>query len=254
MTGYLYPRLADGHALARFVELQEIAYQSIAGLREQARFEHNQAAPVPTGGTVASGTKISQVRTEVMTQMAPLISENGHVAGPHRIFDWMLGRALFHGLQIVVSDAAHKSTWNFLSTSVFPDLVWARFPDPSEDRVLGGSRNVLRRAWMRYDLLNELEGHGAEDLNEDELVQITERTALARNRGLAVAVARSVIRHEGPRRMEYTRVLCKRVVFLTGPLLLDTLLPAQLDELVSAVAKGERWEPGADGRRQAGGG
>lgn len=178
-----------------------------------------------------------------MVSMDPFIGSDGDVVGGNRQFDWVMGRALFEHLRIVTSDAAHKGTWNFLSTLVFPDLIWARFPDPSEERILGGQRNVLRRAWRRYELLKELDGRGAEQLNEDELVQLTERTALARNRELVQAVARSVLTHQGGRRMEYTRDLCKRVTFMTGPLLLDVLTPPQLEDMVEALASGRRWQP-----------
>lgn len=247
MSLYLYPRLSDGHALVRAAELQQVAAESPARLRDHLQFEHEQAAPAPTGGTIASASTIARVREDVMESMGPLIGGMGEASGSNRHFDWTLGMALFEHLQIVTSDAAHKGTWNFLSTLVFPDLVWARFPDPSEERLLGGSRNVLRRAWRRFELLGGLEGGGAEELNEDELVQLTERTALARNRDLVHAVARSVIAYDGPRRMDYTRELCKRVTFMTGPLLLDVLSPLQLDDLVGALAEGRRWQPDVPG-------
>ena len=127
---------------------------------------------------------------------------------------------------------------------VFPDVVWVRFPDPSEDRILGGPRNVLRRTWNRYELLGDLDGLGAEALNEDELVQLTERTSLARNRRLVRALAQRVIEHPGSRRMEFTRELAKRATFVTGPLLLDVLTDEDLEDLVDAVAEGRRWDPG----------
>ena len=247
MSRYVYPRLTDTEALARVEELRDLADESVERLREFVTYSHDRAAPVPTGGPVASGPMLRLVREGVLTDLGGHLGPDGSIRGGSRDFDWALGRSLHQRLAILTSDAAHRGPWNFLSALVFPDLVWARFPDPSEDRALGGPRNALRRVWRRYDLLGHLDGAGAEALNEDELVQLTERTALARNRRLASALARQVIRYEGPRRMEYTRGLAKRATFVTGPLLLDVLSDGDLDDLVEAVASGSRWEPGTRG-------
>ncbi|GAA1979958.1 hypothetical protein GCM10009817_20790 [Terrabacter lapilli] len=242
MAALVYPRLGDAESLIRLATLRE-ANTNPLGLRAMVGLEHDRAAPVPTGGSVAGVAKLRHLRERVADDVFPLLDEQGRVRGGFQDFDWLLGRSLHNELDIVRSDAAHRSTWNFLSLMVFPDLVWARFPDPKDERALGGARNVLRRAWHRYDVLADLDGHGAEKLNEDELVQLTERTSLARNRRLVIALARRIINHAGPRRMEFARELAKRATFVTGPLLLDVLSDHDLDELVGALGDGHKWSP-----------
>lgn len=242
MPGLVYPRLSDAESLIRLAALREANTDAI-GLRAMVGLEHDRAAPVPTGGSVAGVAKLRRLRERVTDDILPLVDQAGRVPGGFQEFDWRLGRCLHRELDIVRSDAAHRSTWNFLSLMVFPDLVWVRFPDPKDERALGGARNVLRRAWHRYDVLADLDGQGAEKLNEDELVQLTERTSLARNRRLVNALARRIIAHAGPRRMEFARELAKRATFITGPLLLDILSDHDLEQLVDALAAGRRWNP-----------
>lgn len=243
MAGLVYPRLSEADALVRFTELREAAEESVTRLRDMVGFSHERAAPVPTGGPVATPIQIRRLRESVIDDLGFLLNPNAGAPTGFRDFDWTLGRSLHQHIEIVTSDAAHRTMWNFLSLMVFPDVVWMRFSDPSEDRALGGPRNVLRRTWNRYEVLGGLDGYGAETLNEDELVQLTERTSLARNRRLVNALARRVVAHEGPRRMEYTRELAKRATFITGPLLLDVLSDEQLDDLVDAIARDRRWDP-----------
>lgn len=243
MTAYVYPRLSESHALARLGLVLETGQESFEALTRIVAVEHDQASPVPTGGPVAGSAMVRAVREAVMGDVGGMVDGSGRISVAIPTYDWVLGRSLYQHLRIVPSDAAHAPTWNFLSLMVFPDLVWARFPLPSEERALGGPRNVLRRAWRRHELLGELDGHGAETLNEDELVQLTERTSLARNRALVVELARRVIDHQGPARMVFTRELCKRATFATGPLLIDCLGPQDLSDLVDAVVGAAPWIP-----------
>ena len=243
MSAYVYPRLSDGDALLRLAELGDAAAGSVRGLHDLVALTHERAAPVPTGGPVAGQVELSRLRGRVVHDLSGFLDADRPISGGFREFDWALGRSLWSHLEIVVSDAAHRSTWNFLSLMVFPDLVWNRFPDPSEERALGTPRNVLRRVWNRYKLLGDLDGRGAEALNEDELVQLTERTSLARNRRLVSALALRVIAYSGPRRMEFTRELAKRATFVTGPLLIDVLTDSEVEDLADALAAGQRWSP-----------
>jgi hypothetical protein len=243
MSTHVYPRLSEVDALARLAVIRDAAAESFQTITGLVAVEHEQAAPVPTGGPVAGPSMVWRVRDAIREDLGDMLAPDGRITVGLPAYDWCLGRSLYQHLQIVHSDAAHASTWNFLSLMVFPDLVWARFPEPSEDRALGGPRNVLRRAWRRYELLGELDGRGAEHLNEDELVQLTERTSLARNRLLVAKLARCVIAYQGSGRMQFTRELCKRATFMTGPLLVDCLKPAELTQLVDAVSNGQPWNP-----------
>lgn len=145
---------------------------------------------------------------------------------------------------MLVADAAHRETWNFLSAVVFPDVVWARFPDLHEDRFLGHQqRNALRRVWRRQEMLGELLGLGGPHrLKEDELVGLLERSALARNRRLVVAAATVVLQRGAmEKRDHWARDFYKRLTHVTGPLLLDVLHDDELTSLVNDVAAGGSW-------------
>ncbi len=243
MSTYVYPRLTEVDALARLALVRDAAEESFRAITDLVAVEHEHAAPVPTGGQVAGPSMVSFVRDAVSADLDDMLDSEGRIRTSMPTYDWCLGRSLYRHLHIVNSDAAHASTWNFLSLMVFPDLVWARFPELSESRALGGPRNVLRRAWRRYELLAELDGQGAENLNEDELVQLTERTSLARNRHLVIELARRVIAYQGSGRMQFARELCKRATFVTGPQLVDCLTHVQLTQLVDALSDGRPWEP-----------
>ena len=174
-----------------------------------------------------------QVRQAVLAEIGEWV--DGRVL-PRRIqpeFDARLGNALHLALKIIPADAAHEETWNFLSLVVLPDVSLTRFPTLTEERALGGQRNVLRRAWSRWEILGELLMRGTPLLGEDELVGLLERTAVARNRSLVQALAERVLGYEGVRaRSEFARELYKRVRYRTGPLMLDLYSSAELDDLI----------------------
>ena len=70
-------------------------------------------------------------------------------------------------------------------------------------------------------------------MGEDELVGLFERTAVARNLSLVRALARIVIEYDGDQaRSEYARRLYKVARRKTGPLMLDILDEASLEDLV----------------------
>jgi hypothetical protein len=101
------------------------------------------------------------------------------------------------------------------------------------DRLLGTPRNVLRRTWIRQEVLGDLMHSSTRPLGEDELVGLFERTALARNRALIRRLAIAVLEYEGQSgRSEWARDLYKRVTFSTGPRLLDALSDDELDALI----------------------
>jgi hypothetical protein len=160
------------------------------------------------------------------------------------LFDAKLGRALHDTLDILPADAGNEGPWSFLSAMVFPDLVSLRFPDLHEQRVVGEPRNALRRAWQRYEVLGERVLVGDTPLQEDEIVQITERTAFVRNRRIAKFVAEAITSHDHPQRTLCTRLSVLRIMRLGGPLMLDLYPDDELRRVVTEeVARGHLdWE------------
>lgn len=237
MTVYVYPRLGRALALARLEEVRRAYTQGIGAVTELALAEHPRAAPVATGGQVPTPDELWRIRSEVMDRVGPWLESGELLRGHAGDFDRTLGAALHELLQIIPADAAHEGPWSFLSIVLLPDILAARFPTMHEDRALGTGRNVLRRVWIREEILADLHHSGDPPLGEDELVGIFERSAVVRNRPLARYLAQAVLAHrDASARSEFARELYKRVRRTTGPLLLDALPDTQVAKLVDAVA------------------
>lgn len=243
MIRYAYPRLSDADTLARLQEVRHLAATEPARLAELVSDRHPHAQPVATGALVAPPVQIGCVRRRVVEQLGQLLSVTPVPRSAVARFDTALGKVLHSSLEILPADAAHQETWNFMSAVVFPDLVWARFPDLHESRFMGGARNALRRVWLRHEVLGEIQTEAANPLGEDELVGLFERTSLARNRPLIRVLARKVLSMQEENRSQAARILYKRVTDLTGPLLLDCLSEDELEELVHQCSLGEPWPP-----------
>lgn len=234
MSWSVYPRLSLPFVRARISEIAAaMSSGGVAAVRALSATEHPHAAPVATGGRVASPDDIGKVRAAVLDSVEPWCSA-GMVPRPQAAaFDLALGHTLHEHLQIVPADAAHDETWSFLTLIVFPDVAVIRFPGMHADRLIGSPRNVLRRTWFREEVLGRLLHSTDRPLGEDELVGLFERSALARNHALIRRLAVAVLAYEGPMaRSEWARELYKRVTFATGPRLLDALSDAELDTII----------------------
>jgi hypothetical protein len=234
MSWFVYPRLPFPFAKARISEIAEVMSSGgVSAVQSLVRVDHPRAAPVATGGRVASSEHIANVRTAVLETIEPW-RQLGIVSRPQAAaFDLALGRTLHEHLRIVPADAAHDETWSFLTLIVFPDVAVLRFPDRHVDRLIGAKRNVLRRTWYRQEVLGDLLHSTDRPLGEDELVGLFERSAVARNRALIRRLAVAVLAYDGrAARSEWARDLYKRVTFSTGPRLLDALSDAEFDMII----------------------
>jgi hypothetical protein len=236
---WVYPRLGLGYAQLRIEEIREtFAASGVPGVAAIAATDHPAKTPVETGGTVASPGRLSTVRAEVLDAIDMWSGAPDPVAAIAKDtarFDIALGKALHHSLDIVPSDASHLQTWNFLSLVVLPDITVARWPTLHPDRVLGTpSKHAMQRLWIREHVLGDaLDGEHPKPLGEDELFQLFDRTALARNHRLVRLLARTVAASRASNRMLWARDLYKRVTFVTGARLLDALSDDDLAELVA---------------------
>ncbi len=237
---YLYPRLSLYNASLLLSELKVACQRDgIQGAVNFVKMEHPHASPFGTGGRAASREQIEAMRQAVIADMQSYIAA-GESIGRTRAaeFDRSLGRTLHKHLAIVPGDAAHSEVWNFLTLVIFPDLAVMRFPDIHNDRFLGTQRNVLRRTWVRQEVLGDLLSGAERPLGEDELVGMFERTALARNRKLMRALARVVTEYDRKgSRSDWARPLYKKVTFLTGPRFLDILEEAEIESVVRDIAR-----------------
>jgi len=220
----------------------------VADLRAGSEFDD------PAAGWYATGQRVGAVE---LGQLRRLIWDTADAAGfPGRtgrnltMFDQTLPGPLHDRMRIAPARAGDAGVWAFLALVLVPDIgVW-RYGHAVEERLLGGHRNVLRRLWLRAEIL----GGGPEDpparMGEDQLVAILERPdALGRERRLARAFARAVLRHidaTGGGGMVLTREAAKRVSRLTAWMLpgalderdLDVLMDATVRETASALGGG----------------
>lgn len=229
-----YPRLSRAHTVLEAAEIREKARTAgVAAVSTLSRVHHERQRPVATGRIATSG-EIAEARARVMAALEPWYIQNR--IEDKASFDRELGAALHSALHVLPSDAAHEDTWNYLTAVVFPDVLALRFPDVPNERVVGGQRNVLRKAWIRHEILGD--DLMRFDLKEDELVGLFERTALVRNRRLARLVAQAVSEQSRPKRDKWARKFYKLLVFQTGVRLLDSLDDPALAELVKSCAEG----------------
>lgn len=188
-------------------------------------------------GTPVSETKLIELRDCVIATVKRL--ESSRTSNTRRS-DWDLavGTALYRTMEIIPSDASHEGPWAFLTLVLLPDFAVMRFPDRHPARMLGGRRNVFRRVWWRQHILGDLSTReGVRPLGEDEMVNIFERSKMARNHNLARELARAILDYPGDNRSEFTRRLTRRVRALTGPIMLDVCSSSQLRAVVDeAVA------------------
>jgi hypothetical protein len=210
-----------------------MASDGIPGVQALAAAAHPRAAPVATGGRVANSTRITDVREAILQTTEPWRRFGRLLPAQVAAFDLALGRTLHNSLEIIPADAAHTETWSFLTLIVLPDIAVFRFPDMHADRLMGGQRNVLRRPWIRQEVLGDLLHSAERPLGEDELVGLFERTKLARNWALIRRLAVAIMEYDGrSSRSDWVRELNKRVTFATGPRLLDSLSDNELDMLI----------------------
>lgn len=238
MSMLVYPRLSYAMSQRRVEEMAiAFAADGLPALQDLVALDHPNAAPVATGGRVADTDRIQKVRDSVKRAVNDWTKRGTFARSEAAAFDLAIGRALHDGLEIVASDAAHDEVWNFLTLVVFPDIAVLRFPDMHPDRMFGTTRNVLRRAWLRRDVLGDLTDRFDRPLGEDEMVGLFERSAMARNRPLIRALALTVMAYQGKGpRSEWARELYKAVHYSTGPRALDGFTENELAALIGAVA------------------
>lgn len=250
MSGFVYPRLPLVFARARIDEIgAAVGKEGLRGVEALVTMGHPRAAPVATGGRVASTSRIADVRTAVLQAVEPWFRLGRISSDQVAAFDLTLGRALHERLEIIPADAAHDEVWSFLTLVVLPDVAVFRFPDMHVDRLIGTQRNALRRTWTRHEVLGDLLYSTDHPLGEDELVGLFERGNLARNRALVRRLATAVLKYDGTAaRSEWARELYKRVTFQTGPRLLDALSDAELDAVIAgtetATPEGKAYRTG----------
>jgi hypothetical protein len=236
----LYPRLGRewGRALVS-------AHAGIepGALRAFGRLDHPDAAPAATGGTPASLDRLATVQRAVREVADGAGFPSPLVRGREQTFDRPCGGALYRSMDIVPADAAAEDVWTFLTLVVVPEIGPWRFPDRSEERILGRPRNVLRRLWWRaWALGPDLDSapEGCSPLGEDEFVGIMERPSLGGDPRIARAVRDAIWRMEpalgGAARSDAARQLTRQFRASMSYVCVEALSDAELAALVDEAA------------------
>lgn len=237
-TKLAYPRLRRADTLFLLEKMREVARVNPAGLQNLSSNSHPRAEAIPTGAKIATVADLDNVRNHVLENLDPWLGGDPVARDWTVRFDLALGRSLHESLNILPADAAHEGTWEFLSAVLLPDIVWTRFPDLHQDRVLGKRhRNTLRRAWFRYDVIGDLQEAASNPLGEDEMTGVFERSQVARDRNLVRMVTELILESRATNRSEFTRGLMKGVTALTGTHLLDGLGPDELRDRVLSLTQ-----------------
>lgn len=246
---FLIPRLAPGEASALFE-------RHVGDLRRGAGptdlVDLNvRGTPNRTGGAVPRPWVVEGWRKQVIEQID--MPEDMTIS-ERSTFGLRVGRAVEEVISPILADAAHDGTWWYLSLAVFPDLVYRRWPVVgtgadlllSRDRWLGGlgsgkgkDRNFLKNSWRRWVVFGPVGDRIEPPLGEDEMVQMLERAAVARNIPLIRQCALAIGEYgsEFPSgRMEFARALMRRVSWYTGSTTLDIYPEHELCEFVRGVA------------------
>jgi len=239
MNGFVYPRLDSATAMELI-----FLFRKKGTLRPA--FVNKNAKPVEVG-TVVTEEILRSVREIVLEAVLPWSKGPVPVS---QVAEWdrLVGRALHDSMQIVPSDASHAGPWSFVTLVLLPDVAAKRFPDLHEDRLIGTYRNTFRRCWWRHHIFGDLElPKGTAPLGEDELVNIFERSKMARDHRLARVLAHEILAYEGRDRSKYARALTRSVRAQTGPLLIDALSDDQVRQLVGTHAATVAAGSGASG-------
>ena len=106
-------------------------------------------------------------------------------------FDRKLTQIILELFPMNPNEAASRDVWSYITLRVLPDYAMWRYPnrsnDPEWERYIGSERNTFKRLWWRSYMLG---GSLAAELDEDELVQMFERTeSIGSNKRLMQAMA-----------------------------------------------------------------
>ena len=248
MSRLLIPRLSTGQASELLVNHAR-ALEEGASPETLVRLDVS-GTPNPTGGSPAPIEDIEHWRREIIDRIDGVDTRSR--AGRDAL-GVALGQAIEEVIHPIPADAAHDGIWSYLSLAVFPDVVNRRWPGERKDgqfilpaeqwighQTMTRDRNYLKLSWRRWIILGEVMEEARPRLGENEFGAILEeRTAVARNRRLVVAAARTIIQRGSKYpggRTEFSRQLMKRIAERTGPLLLDIRSDEEILSVVDAEA------------------
>lgn len=250
----VYPRLKKSMAEKIASQLNSQPIREIA--TPYTGTQHVKVDYSPTG---------NRVRTDELIELQMKIRDCATVYGYPDVqnisnatygdFDAKCSELLHQTMNIYPAEAAHIEVWSFLTCVLLPDVVRWRFYDKTtaSERFIGSNRGLRRntfgRLWWRAFLLHQPNCPEPYKyiyrLGEDELVQITERSVIARNPVLICATAQgflSVIeKHPEVLRRDLMREATKRIRRLVSLLSFETLDESEVGQIILTTFE-QTWQ------------
>lgn len=195
MRYLLYPRIRKINAENIVAKVSKISPKEINISFSFADIRENRYLFYAPTGTVADENHLENIRNGILRiakekNFPDKIPEEAERSE----FDYQVAEFLYTNLKLHSSEASNIEIWFCMTCLLLPDVVRWRFFDSdgtSPERYLGSDRGMRRntfgRLWWRAYLLSNNNGNRnlLQELNEDELVQITERPSLSNNPKIA---------------------------------------------------------------------
>jgi len=237
---FLYPRLPSPTAKDL---VQKQAHLSVTELRLSSALSHVSSAPAATGGHPIDAQGLERLQNGLRELADRFGFPGGLDLARQQQFDRECGSFLFNTMGIVPADAADEGVWSFLTLVLAPEIAPWRFPNRTEERLLGKPRNALRRLWMRAWILGPdltATPEGCKPLTEDEYVAIMERTRIGGSphlaRGLQETIWEVGRSHPTLPRPDITRHFAKHVRSYLPSICMDAMPAEQLARLLKEIA------------------
>ena len=157
-------------------------------------------------GAIISPEKLMKLRVDVIKDLEAAGFTTNTSISSITTWDRTLGESLTKNLKMSLAQANNPGVWAYLTLYVFWEFPTWRYHGRrgadgeivySVKRWEGGNKNVLRKCWMRAIALGPNLGTDGlsgivEVLNEDELVNVFERTTLANSSDLLRSIVETI--------------------------------------------------------------
>lgn len=195
----------------------------------ESELSESDAFPA-TGGRPATEGELLSIRESCLNAAARAAdtADDGKAAA---LFDLFVGEVLFDVGRSIRGEMGNPKVWDFITLVLMPDLAARRIAmgnvedvprKPStastKKRLTGGDRrHVLQRLWRRWQVFGKELVEGRR-LTEDDYVAMLERRLTLEQGAVARRAAKTIISsgYSGSARREYTRILMRNLVQLSG--------------------------------------
>lgn len=233
----LYPRLSP--EVADAIRIEMIRSENVYEFKPEKFEEALSAADSfpATGGRRTSEEELLDLRDECLRAVE---FADGTSSLTTSQFDMRLGQVLYRRSIGSIGEFGNARVWDFLTLILLPDIASTRFPGTTNNlsaRFTGGNRrHVLQRLWRRWKVFGD-EVVESGRLTEDDYVALLERRLTSERPAVAAKAAEAILgsNRSGTNRREYTRVLMRQLVQISGIVEIGDDDPEHLDALMRHI-------------------